>query len=163
MINENEWPSLVQLRIKWGDLQQDLHKERLPNTPFSPEPKIFAQNQNFHPNPKFSPEHKFFTWTQNFCLNQNRKFFWREIQNLNRKNSEFFAGNSNAKGKCKIIQNANAKGKCNRLSVKPFIATALLSIVIKLWGRRRRVTCPSTLASYSQAEIVPDQLGSKSK
>ena len=32
--------------------------------------------------------------------------------------------------KCKMQNaNANAKGKCNRLSVKPFIATALFSLV----------------------------------
>ncbi len=34
--------------------------------------------------------------------------------------------------KCKMQNaNANAKGKCNRLSVKPFIATALFNIAVK--------------------------------
>ena len=61
---------------------------------------------------------------------------------LNRKNSEFLAGNLNSRCKCKMqmqmlilmlmlmqmLQNANAK--CNRLSVKPFIATALLLLYL---------------------------------
>ena len=42
-------------------------------------------------------------------------------------NARILAGNLNSK--CKM-QNANAKGKCNRLSVKPFIATALLYLIL---------------------------------
>ena len=43
---------------------------------------------------------------------------------------QILAGNLNSK--CKMQNaNANANGKCNRLSVKPFIATALSYILSK--------------------------------
>ena len=44
------------------------------------------------------------------------------------------------------MQNANAKGKCNRLSVKPFIATALFLILVH--GNPNHIL-PSTILDSS--------------
>ena len=59
------------------------------------------------------------------------KFFGGKFKYLNRKNSEFLAGNSNANVKCKMqMQNANAKCKCKckmlcLVSIKNSIRSAL--------------------------------------
>merc|ERR1719309_858615 len=74
---------------------------------------LFTRTKNFRSNPKFLPEPKI-TQTQNFTRNQN------------------FHPNLKFSPKPKIFARSyfhpNPKCKCNRLSVKPFIATALF------WG-----------------------------
>ena len=66
--------------------------------------------------------------------------FWREIQIYESEKFQILAGNLNSK--CKM-QNAN--GKCNRLSVKPFIATALFSLFIYM----SYVLCVTNLVPFS--------------
>ena len=94
---------------------------------FSPEPTIFAWNQNFHPNPTFSPKTKIFHRTQNF--HPTPKFSpdgwplvlgvaWVCVQ-------IFLAGNLNAK--CKL-QNS----KCIRGHLRSHLDELCLDTIVML-------------------------------